>query len=188
MFTEFRHTFLGPLLGACLFKLFVVFGVVCGPLLPKNVLGLILEAMKMCCKKGFATMLRVLRKGVGGSTKTSGPDLSWVLVPLGVWSLERGQGGSGWDLVTSCARSVRWIQNFRVPCLGSAMATARVSGITLQVSIDNPLLAALRHCALNITTYQKQMQFRKTSPPATTHRRKENERTQTTTTINHQNS
>ena len=35
---------------------------------------------------------------------TSGLGLSWVMVPLGPWSL-KGLVGSGWELVTPCARS-----------------------------------------------------------------------------------
>ena len=53
----------------------------------------------------MAGMLQNFEKGGGSPIITSGLGLSWVMVPLGPWSLGRGRGDSGWQSVTPCARS-----------------------------------------------------------------------------------
>ena len=53
----------------------------------------------------IAAVPRNHKKGGSGLIITSGLGMSWVLVLLGPWSLERGRGWSGFELVTPCARS-----------------------------------------------------------------------------------
>ena len=92
--------FLGLILGALFFDVFMFSGdTFCLLLLPEGVLGLILEASKNDATKWFAGVPGILGK-VGCPTITSGLGVSWVLVLLGPWSLERGRGN---HLVTSHA-------------------------------------------------------------------------------------
>ena len=102
MFCVFRHTYPGPLLGACFLSFWVFFGVSFGSLLvPKVVLGVVLEASKKR-KKEMATILGVPGDVGGCLIITSGLWLSWVMVRLGP---QKGAEGSGWQLVTPCVRS-----------------------------------------------------------------------------------
>ena len=69
---------------------------------PKLGLGEVFEALNDA-KNGFGAIPGTPEMG-GGLTITFGLWLSWVILPLGPWSLERGRG-SGWDLVTPSSRS-----------------------------------------------------------------------------------
>ena len=99
------HTFLRLLLGA-LFSRFLAFrgdfrltfAVKRGPRINFR------SIEKMMQEKGMQQFSRILRKG-RFHIITSGLELSWVLVPFGACSLERGQGQSCWELVTPVAFS-----------------------------------------------------------------------------------
>ena len=61
----------------------------------------------MMHKKGWRQFYEVFRKGSGVCVcvcpvMTSGLGVSWVLVPLGSWSLERGRGHPGGALRSKC--------------------------------------------------------------------------------------
>ena len=59
------------------------------------VFGMILEESKNDEKKGLQQPLRVIRSG--GTIITTGLRVSWVLLSLGPWSLERGKRGLAGD-------------------------------------------------------------------------------------------
>ena len=83
---------------------FAVFGVTFGTqLMPEVVLGLILEATTILCKRNVCISAWEVRERIAYTTLWSGA----VLVHRASWSLVlgEGQGRSGWELVTPCARS-----------------------------------------------------------------------------------
>ena len=65
--------------------------------------GLILGVEK-CFRSDSGGFDGSIAKG-GVPIITSGLGLSWVVVPLGPWSLQKMQRGPGWELVTPCPRS-----------------------------------------------------------------------------------
>ena len=60
-------------------------------MVPKVVLGLLLGPRQFNAKKEFVGISDVFEKSEV-PTIASGLGLSWVMVPLGRWSLERGRG------------------------------------------------------------------------------------------------
>ena len=106
MFCVFWDTFLGLLPGACFLSFSVFFGATFGSfLVPKLGLGVVFDAAKNNAKTGFGGIPGNFRKWGGvpynnlWSVAVLGHSASWSLV------VAKGQGGSGWQLVTPCARS-----------------------------------------------------------------------------------
>ena len=128
MFCIFWDTFLGLLPGAFFLSFSVFFGATLGLLLvPKLGLGVVFDATKKSCKNRFGgnprESPRILRNGGGGPIITSGLWPSWVILPLGPWSLPRGRGvrlgtghalrsKRGGGLFSSC-RYLIWLSSCR---------------------------------------------------------------------------